>query len=372
MKRSIALVAFLFALLACDALALPRFAARTGAKCQSCHVDPSGGAMRQAFGLQYGREKLPVPAWSSDFELEDFTNVITNFLGVGADFRTLYFYQEYPDSSISNLNSFWQMQGDLYLNFHLAKKVNVFLKKGLYSGFEAYGLLHILPAKGHIKVGKFIPNFGTKIDDHTAFIRTYTGFSPQFGRPELTGAEVGIAPGQFSVVGGLYNATDGFGGSGGNKKAVLGRAEGIFELGEQVYLSAGGSIFAKEDNAGVKTTLYGGFGSFSYRNLTLSGEGDFIRTTQGAALTGTTVTGIVCYLEGNFLITPGMDVKVAYDFYDPDKDLASGAYSRISFGFEFFPIAGVEVRPLYRLTTKMQDPANVHSSELDLMLHFYL
>jgi len=371
MKRSIAPVVFLLALLACDALALPRFAARTGAKCQSCHVDPSGGAMRQAFGLQYGREKLPVPDWSSDFELEDFTNVITNFLGVGADFRTLYFYQESPDSSVSNVNSFWQMQGDLYLNFHLAKKVNVFLKKGLYSGFEAYGLLHILPAKGHIKIGKFIPNFGTKIDDHTAYIRSYTGFGfpAQGGRPELTGAEVGIAPGQFSVVGGMYNATDGFAGSGGSKKAFLGRAEGMFELGEQLYLGAGGDIFTKEDNVGVKTTLYGGFGSFSYRNLTLSGEGDFIRTVDGA---GETVTGIVGYLEGNFLITPGMDVKVAYDFYDPDKDQATGAYSRISFGFEFFPIAGVEVRPLYRLTTKMEDPANVRSSEFDLQLHFYL
>jgi hypothetical protein len=368
MIRSIAFAGLVVAFLVGDGLALPRFAARTGAKCQSCHVDPSGGAMRQAFGLQYGREKLPVPAWSSDFELEDFTNVVTNFLGVGADFRTLYFYQEYPDSSLSNLNSFWQMQGDLYLNFRLAKKVNVFLKKGLYSGFEAYGLLHILPAKGHIKVGKFIPDYGTKLDDHTAFIRTYTGFSPQVTRPELTGAEVGIAPGQFSIVGGVYNATDGFGGSGGNKKAVLGRAEGMFELGEQMFLGVGGNVFAKEDNAGVKTTLYGGFGSVSYGNLTLFGEGDFIRRESA----GVAVTGIVGYLEGNYVVTPGLDLKVAYDYYDPDKDLATGAYSRISFGVEFFPISGVEVRPLYRLLTKMQDPSKVRSSEFDLLLHFYL
>jgi len=51
-------------LISAPSLALPRFAARTGAKCQSCHVDPTGGEMRQAFGVQYGRDQLPVPEWS--------------------------------------------------------------------------------------------------------------------------------------------------------------------------------------------------------------------------------------------------------------------------------------------------------------------
>ena len=60
---------FLAAALAGSATALPRFASRKGARCQSCHVNPSGGAMRQPFGVQYGWEQLPVPAWSKEFEL---------------------------------------------------------------------------------------------------------------------------------------------------------------------------------------------------------------------------------------------------------------------------------------------------------------
>lgn len=52
--------ALLVAVLSSTALSLPRFAARTGAKCQSCHINPSGGKMRQAFGVRYGREELPV------------------------------------------------------------------------------------------------------------------------------------------------------------------------------------------------------------------------------------------------------------------------------------------------------------------------
>ena len=366
MSRATAVFVAMFFLLS-DASALPRFAARTGAKCQSCHIDPAGGGMRQAFGAQYGREKLPVPAWSNSFGLEDFSTLLTNFIGVGADFRTLYFYQQLPDTSGSaNRNAFFQMQGDLYLNFRLAKKVSVYLNKGLYSGFEAFGLMNILPANGHIKVGKFLPDFGTRMDDHTAFIRTMTGFSPEQGRPELTGAEVGIAPGRFSVVGGVYNATDGFAGSGGSNKALLGRAEGMFDLGEEFHLGLGGDIFTRENEFGARNTLYGGFWSVSYQTVVLLGEVDYIRSSGNNA----TITGLVSYVEGSWLVTPGIDLKLAYDFYDPNIDYKTGSQSRVSVGCEFFPIEGVEVRPMYRF--KIEKPTDLRNDEFDLLLHFYL
>lgn len=350
------------------ALALPRFSARTGTKCQSCHINPSGGGMRQVFGAQYGREKLPVPEWGGSSELEDFTTLLTNFVGVGADFRTLYFMRQLPDTGgASNRNAFFQMQGDLYLNFRLAKNVSVYLSKGLYSGFETFGLFTVLPAKGHVKVGKFVPNFGTKMDDHTTYIRTMTGFSPEQGRPELTGAEVGIAPGHFRVVGGFYNASDGFAGSGGNNKALLGRAEGMFDLGEDFHLGIGGDVFTRETDSGVRKTIYGGFGSISFSDMVLFGEVDVLQSTGGGLATS---TGFVTYVEASLLITTGLDLKVAYDFYDPDKDYKTGSQSRVSVGCEFFPIGGVELRPMYRFN--METPTDQRNNEMDLLLHFYL
>lgn len=343
-------------------LSLPRFASRTGAKCQSCHVNPSGGAMRQAFGVQYGREQLPVPAWSKDFEVEDFSNLLTNFLGVGADFRTLYFYQKRDSTSA---NAFWQMQGDIYLNFKVAKKVNMFINKGLRSGFEVFGLLNILPASGHIKIGKFVPAFGTKFDDHTAYIRTYTGFSPEFGRPELTGAEVGVAPGPVTVIGGIYNARDDFGSGTGSEKAFLGRAEGMFKLGEETTFGIGANLFSRKTAFGYTTTIFGGLGSFSHGNFTVFGEADLIKNNQQVD-----VSGVVAYVEADYMVTPGLDLKLAYDFYDPDKDLKSGSKSRFSFGFEFFPISGVEVRPVYRLVK--DEPVDIKNDEVHLLIHFYL
>lgn len=351
-----------------EAFALPRFAARTGAKCQSCHVNPSGGGMRQLFGAEFGREKLPVPSWQGESELGDFSTLLTNFVGVGADFRTLYYLRQIPDTGgASNRNAFFEMQGDIYLNFRIAKNVSVYLDKGLYSGFETFGLFTVLPAHGHVKVGKFIPDFGTKLDDHTAYIRTMTGFSPEQGRPELTGAEVGLSPGPFRIVGGFYNASDGFAGSGGNNKAILGRAEGIFELAEDFHLGAGADVFTRENELGTRRTIYGGFGSIGYGRLILFGEIDFLRSSGGGIAAS---TGVVSYAEASFLITPGLDLKLAYDFYDADVDYKTGSQSRVSIGCEFFPVGGVELRPLYRFN--LETPEEQRNNELDLQLHFYL
>jgi hypothetical protein len=82
------------------------------------------------------------------------------------------------------------------------------------------------------------------------------------------------------------------------------------------------------------------------------------------------VTAVVIYAEANYVLTPGVDLKVAYDFYDPDKDQKTGAISRYSFGFEFFPIAGVEVRPMYRI--KREEPIEVKDNEFHLLFHIYI
>lgn len=373
MKRAVqfAAVFILGALVSIPSYALPRFASRSGAKCLSCHINPSGGGMRQTFGVQYGRETLPVPTWSDELGLDDFSTRLTDFVSVGADFRTLYFYQQNPDTgippqSVKGTDAFFQMQGDVYMNFRLAKKVNIYLDKGLYSGFEIFGMLNVLPANGFIKVGKFVPNYGTKTDDHRAYIRMYTGFSPELGRPELTGAEVAFLPGPVSITGGVYNATDGFGAGTGSDKAVLGRAEGIFKATEDLHVGIGGNVFTKMNPAGQRTTLFGGFGSLSYDNLTILGEGDLIENKAA----GVKITGLVTFVEVDYVLTPGLDLKLGFDFYDPDKDLKTGSMSKYTVGFEFFPISGVEVRPLYRIVK--DEPVDIKNDEFQLLVHFYL
>ena len=54
-----------------------------------------------------------------------------------------------------------------------------------------------------------------------------------------------MSPGPVQITGGVFNATDAFGG-GDSRKALLGRAEGLFPLGEDVSLGVGANVFRRE------------------------------------------------------------------------------------------------------------------------------
>ena len=64
------------------------------------------------------------------------------------------------------------MTGSIYTNFALADNINLLGRYDFIQEiWEAYGVLHILPNNGYIKIGSFLPNFGIRLDDHTAYTR---------------------------------------------------------------------------------------------------------------------------------------------------------------------------------------------------------
>jgi hypothetical protein len=76
------------------------------------------------------------------------------------------------------------------------------------------------------------------------------------------------------------------------------------------------------------------------------------------------------YTELNYMLSNGVDLKVGYDFYDPNKDLKTGSSGRITVGGEFFPMSGVEVRPLYHIN--QEKPTDISNNDFQLMFHFFL
>lgn len=380
-----------------QASALPKFASRVGAKCQACHVNPTGKGMRNTFGSTYGREELPMRTYKTVVDsseegketvtkedvtnLEDFSTNLTPFFSYGADFRSLYFYD-----GKSKGTSFFQMQGDLYFDLRINKMFRVYLDKGLYSGFEVFGLAKVLPSDGYIKVGKFLPAYGMRADDHNAFIRggqtpfdagQFSNLLPgyprglTFGeRAEDTGIELGIAPSIFSLQAGVFNGTPGPGISGttGMKtKAVSFRGDATIQT-QAANFNVGASLYNKPaEGTASKLTYYGGFASVAVlTSLTLTSEVDYLISTVG----GKDVTGTIFYNELNYMVAAGLDAKLGYEFYDPDKDLKTGSFTRITVGAEFFPMSGVEVRPLFRINK--EEPVEIKNDEFQLLFHFYL
>ncbi len=370
--------------------ALPKFATRQGAKCQSCHINPTGKGMRSTFGSTYGREELPMTSYKEATDIEEFSPALNDFFTIGMDYRTLFYYREQSSTS-----SFFQMQGDLYLDLRLNKKFRIYFDKGLYSGFEVFGLAKVLPLDGYIKIGNFVPSFGLKMDDHTLFTRGGQEYSPNptvidgigksltglnypkglgFGQgSEDTGLEFGFNPSIFTITIGVFNGRNG--GRGGavdrQTKAIAIRADATIQT-DVVNFTIGGSAYNLPTAGGPgKTQILGAFGVISIdNNLTLQGEYDMITTYNSSAALNKLVTGNILYLEANYILLNGIDLKFGYEFYDPNIDRKDGSATRYTIGAELFPLTGVEIRPLYRIN--QEKPTDFTNNELHVMFHFFL
>ncbi|HEY4612076.1 MAG TPA: hypothetical protein VII11_03760 [Bacteroidota bacterium] len=377
MTQRFVLVAALMTLLAVSALSLPRFASRTKFACRSCHVNPTGGGMRSPFGLSYGRDDLPIKSWQEDFALEEFSTEISEFLSYGADFRMLYFYQS-KDNPKSERSSFFPMQADVYFNFALSKKINLFVNPafGPYARYEVFGLAKILPANGYIKLGRFTPSYSLRLDDHTSYVREATPFRNNTG--QQTGIELGIAPDPVSIVAAVTNGVVGDRSS-VVPKALYARIDSRLDAGiANVYLGAS----AYRDNAGGgKLTMLSGFGALTFgERFTIVGEMEQVEGNSplmsingdrnARNSTGAQLKQRATMIEASYLVTEGFDLKFMYDAFDPNADVKSGIATRYSGGFEFFPMSGVEVRPLFRYTD--DTVLNVKTTDIHVLFHFYL
>lgn len=362
--------------------ALPKFASRLGVSCQSCHVNPTGKGMRNEFGRTYGMDDLTMERWKERSDLEEISLSLTPNIDVGIDVRTLFFAEQQSGQS-----STLQMQGDIYFDIRLNKWVRLYLDKGLYNGFEAFALAKGLPWDGYVKAGKFMPAYGTRTDDHNAFIRggPYGGgpFSGQFQplsaagyltglrfgeRSEDTGLELGASPGVFTFNVGVFNGSPGSGLNGvtpTSDKAIAGRGDARFKF-SIVNASIGGSVY--QAKVAGNTHLYRGvFGSVTVaERYTLNSEVDLTEIDRP----GPNLSGLMAWNELNVVVTTGIDVKLGYEFYDPDRNLKNGSFSRILVGAEFFVLSGVELRPMYRIN--IEEPNDVPNNELQLMLHLFL
>ncbi len=377
MKQRLPVLLVCCLLFSATAFSLPRFASRTNFSCQSCHVNPSGGGMRNTFGLSYGREDIVLESLQEEYGLEEFTTQINDFISYGVDFRFLAFTQM-KDNPEESRSSFFPMQADVYFNLAISKRVSLFVNPafGPFNRYEVFGIARILPASGYIKLGRFTPPYGLRLDDHTSSVREVTPFRNNTG--QQTGIEVGLNPGPFSLLAALTNGVVGDR-DGDMAKAVFGKAEGRFNLGP-ANLMLGVSSY-NDVSGPERYNMVGGYGALTFFNrLTVVGDVERIegnsplmgingdRLQRNAA--GRDLKQLALMVEGSYMVIPGLDLKVMYDFFDPNTDVQSGSVTRLSGGFEFFPLSGVEVRPLLRLTS--DDVINRDVVDLHVLFHFYL
>jgi hypothetical protein len=150
-------------LLVQSASAIPRFAIKEGASCNTCHVNPAGGALRNDYGMLItSADELPMPKTASLITLDD-VGQLTDHLRIGADLRM----QAITDSEESSV---FPMQRDLYAYFDLKGMV------GLYVESEALMEKNRILDKRFLSVSQQLH----KGRENATHIRSYAGRSHLF------------------------------------------------------------------------------------------------------------------------------------------------------------------------------------------------
>ncbi len=349
MKFAITLTVIL--LLTQSVQALPKFAAREGKTCRSCHLNSAGGGLRTDEGMKYGQSALPVKSWQDEFRLPNLTNKISENISIGADVETLY---KRTDNAENNIAENMQLYlADFYVGLQLAKNVYLYSDFALDEKHQFYGLIELPSINSSVTIGKFIPNYGLKLEDEYSFVRSRLDFSREDGNPASPGVQINFSTYGWNLCGGIFN---------GPLKGVgtqyVGKIEKYFSAAENFHTLLGANIMYRDE---FESTTYGAYASIGISSFSVTGEMDFISTSG--------VKGMVSYLEGSLLITSGLETFVSYDYYDQDIDLTTGTLSRYNFGVEFYPMQGVKVKPAFSILTNSKEDKN--GNETRVLVHFY-
>ena len=372
-----------------SALALPRFSMRVGVQCITCHVNPSGGGMRTEAGTLYSQMSLPYKP-SLRIAGEKFSPKINEFFTLGTDLRIMAFDDDRGTTSI------FPMQADFYFSAVLTDKITLYYDQGFrrgldFNNFEMFALAKVLPFQGYVKAGKFVPAFGWKLDNHTAFIRggnsstagagarspTFADNTDGIGFSQIdkdAAVEIGFYPAngsiQLAVLNGGRGSTTDFDNNSG--KAFSSRAEYIFDF-EVVRATLGSSFYTSDESSSLET-IYGTHFGANWKKFTYLGEVDWATLDDEIGQEGVRrgVRRTASYHELDYLVIRGVDLKFVYEFIDPDREIRDDSLTRLTGGVEFFPLPHQEIRFEYRHTmgNRLVNP-DADLNEVILMYHVF-
>ncbi|MCC6994653.1 MAG: hypothetical protein IT370_08600 [Deltaproteobacteria bacterium] len=379
------------------ARATPRFAARNGMPCAVCHVNPAGGGMRTAYGRGvFARLHLSSPTLQRVLG-ERGGNVLEPELGraltMGGDLRTGYLYAAAPGADPS-LNTFFVMQADLYLAAELGRHTTLYVDRGAYGAFEAFALLHAglretaadenavgrarepPSVSGYLKVGRFMPTYGLRMDSHSMFTREGLGLG---AGARDSGVEAGLYLGPVLLQGAYLKGalTDQ-----SREGTVYGRAEWL-RGGSGLRWMLGGSVAWTPNAAGrnpaLAVPLDASAGVREWKaalhlvasvgRLGLLGEVDWV--VDRARLDELRGRAAVTYAELNLLVAQGVEVGLSHEWQDPDFDLASGVVQRVGARLEVHPWDATELRLDVRHTLAPEGHALDGVNDVSVLLHLF-
>lgn len=380
--------------------------------CVGCHVSSAGGGMRLADGLFYGKEVLPIwgtrPSSFADpeqyrprgFPKKGGYSLGEGFSGwwpgkiphteieerygnikphpkwrIGGDFRAALLSQSFR--AAEGQTSFFPMQADLYLLNESVRDLWLYVSGGLqgYRDTGVYGadtteaedyftirelfMKYRLPRyNAWARVGRFIPRYGWRTSDHTAFSRVDLGFDQFF---QAFGADVGINPNYFYAdLSGYFQGLAAWPGERMPRGVGSTLNVGWRDLGWQVGASAhyaslfGTSMASEGESSGPKLLTAGLNWALNLNPVGYYGEMNLRQTRPPGDQEPS--NGLVAFHRVVWNMTQGVYGRFQYDWSDANIRYVEDHKHRVTVGFDVHPYTYVHLEALYRLNYGAESP----------------
>ncbi|MGB5080304.1 MAG: hypothetical protein WBO23_06140 [Burkholderiales bacterium] len=371
MRLASLFAAALSALLAPAALrAEPYLAVRTGAKCMACHVNPTGGGKRTEFGATYGQTALPaerldlaaggtVPAGGPEPAV--WTGKLNDHFAIGSDLRANARATFTPHAT--DAYAFDLVRAQVYLEVKpIVDRLTIYLDErvapGAASNRETYAMLWTADRSAYVKAGRMFVPFGLRVEDDTAFIRQASGTS--FNSSD-DGVEVGLETTAWSAQVSMTN------GAGGGTETNRGKLASALASYVRPDWRAGASASTNFSGAADRR-MQSAFAGLRTGGVAWLVSG--LRVTDDGTPTGR-IEQRASLLEANVGIAKGHNLKLSYEYLDPDRDVREDHRERFSAVWEVTPFQFTQFRAGVRKNHGIPQNDALNATEVFLQWHAF-
>lgn len=339
-----------------SALAEPYLAVQKGLKCGMCHTSPSGGGKRTIYGNVY--EQAEVSERTLDMG-QLWTGDLGRYFAVGGDIRGGWNQIDVPGqpkTSNTDLEEFLA-----YLEIRpFPKYLTIYVDAKLGPDDpvvrEQYLRLSTDDEGWYLRGGEFFLPYGLRLQDDDAFIRQVTGIN--FNTPD-TGWELGFEQGKWSAQLAVTRGTA------GGPEVHSGKQYSLLVSHVTSDWRVGGSFNFNDSSFGDRQ-MQNVFGGIRTGRVAWLAQLDYI--IDDGAPTGRRKSW-TSLIEANILLKKGHNIKLTFEYYDPDSDVSEDEQNRFSVVWEYFPIQFVQTRAGYRLYDGILQNAAQNRTQLFLELH---
>jgi hypothetical protein len=334
------------------AKAEPFLAVEHGYQCGQCHINPTGGGLRNAFGSAFSQTQLPARTAEPSM-----LGSLGDALTIGVDARGAA-RQRDNDVSDDTLN-FATDRVTVYLSGKLNDAVELYLDQQVAPGGtlnrEAWARFSF--TNGYIKAGRIFLPYGLRLEDDSAKIRQITNIN--FSAPD-TGVEIGHVAANWSAQLSVTNGTS-----------------GAFETDDGKMVSARFAwvqpawrvgVSANDNNTDtIDRRMYGVFAGLRTGPVTWLAELDRIRDENPAT---PTVEQDLGFLEANWKLAQGHYLRLTAESRS-GRDSAIADSERYAIEYQWFPLAFTHLRAGARTNDSDNPDPALNEDEIFLQLHVY-